>query len=420
MKHHSVNPDACTACTVCVVNCPVAAATSKFLGPKMTGPALERMRLSQTDIDPSLDYCSNCKTCDRSCPSGVPVSTLNMLARARQRERQPQKLRDYILSHSEQMAKLSSSLPGMASLTNLGMTIGKSLGTMDMMGLAGKAPLPAYATRTFYQSFKKIKQTPYQDKVVYYPGCFINYNEPQPGLDFIAVMQKNKIEVLVDPDFVCCGSPLVVNGYLKEARQNADQNIALLNTWMQKGYPIVTGCPSCSLMFKQEYRELFPDISADRNYESAIYDSMEYLLSLHEEERFNTEFASEARNFIYHAPCHLKVQSLGTPAVEVLSLIPGMKIESADAGCCGMSGCYGFKSDKYDIAMKVGGALFQRIRQANPDSAVSDCGICRLQITHGSGAKALHPITIVNDAYQAADTKNADTARTVVTAASVC
>lgn len=419
MKPHLVNPDACTACTVCIVNCPVAAATPKFLGPKMTGPALERLRLSQTDIDPSLDYCSNCKNCDRACPSGVPISTLNMLARARQRAQQPQKLCDYILSHSEQMAKLSGSLPGMASIANLGMAVGKSLGTMELMGLAGKAPLPAYAKRTFFQSYKKIKQTSYPDKVVFYPGCFVNYNEPQAGLDFIAVMQKNKIEVLVDPDFVCCGSPLVVNGYLEEVCENAGQNVLALNRWAQKGHPIITGCPSCALMLKQEYTELFPDLSANSKYAAAVYDMMEYLLTLHEEKRFNTELANDARKLIYHAPCHLKVQSFGTPAMEVLSLIPSLKIESADAGCCGMSGCYGFKSDTYDIAMKVGQALFQRIRQANPDGAVSDCGICCLQIAHGSGAKVSHPITVVKDAYQAAGSNHADAASTAIAVASL-
>ena len=30
----------------------------------------------------ALDYCSNCKNCDIACPSGVKISTLNMLARA--------------------------------------------------------------------------------------------------------------------------------------------------------------------------------------------------------------------------------------------------------------------------------------------------------------------------------------------------
>ena len=40
-----INPDKCIACTTCVVHCPVADATPKFLGPRMIGPAYERFRL---------------------------------------------------------------------------------------------------------------------------------------------------------------------------------------------------------------------------------------------------------------------------------------------------------------------------------------------------------------------------------------
>ena len=78
MTKHLIDPDKCTACTVCVANCPVTAATREFRGPKMTGPAFERMRKLTDGDDVMLDYCSNCKNCDMSCPSGVPVSTLNI------------------------------------------------------------------------------------------------------------------------------------------------------------------------------------------------------------------------------------------------------------------------------------------------------------------------------------------------------
>ena len=57
-----INPDKCIACTTCVVHCPVAEATPKFLGPRMIGPAYERFRLLGLTEDPSLHYCANCKT----------------------------------------------------------------------------------------------------------------------------------------------------------------------------------------------------------------------------------------------------------------------------------------------------------------------------------------------------------------------
>ena len=66
-----INPDKCIACTTCVVHCPVAEATPKFLGPRMIGPAYERFRLLGLTEDPSLHYCANCKNCDISCPHAL-------------------------------------------------------------------------------------------------------------------------------------------------------------------------------------------------------------------------------------------------------------------------------------------------------------------------------------------------------------
>ncbi len=399
MSKHLINPDRCTACTSCIAQCPVTAATRKFRGPKMVGPALERMRLSQEDDEPSLDYCSNCKNCDISCPFGVPVSTLNMLARAKQYQKKKQSLRDHILSHGEQMAKMGELIPGMAAMTNLGMSIGRKLGLLDLVGIAGKAPLPAYASSSFMKQFKNLKQQSFPDKVVFFPGCFINYNDPQVGLDFVAVMQKNKIEVLVDEEFVCCGSPLVVNGYLDEARENAVKNTSRISQWIEQGYPIITCCTSCGLMLKQEYQELF-GLEAVAANAKHMFDAMEFLTLLADEGRLNTDFSPIEAETLYHAPCHLRAQGMGLPALEVLSLIPGLKIENADAGCCGISGNYGFKADKYDISMTVGKRLFDTIKQAGVETVACDCGTCRLQIQHGAQVKTAHPVSLLRQAYR--------------------
>ena len=100
-----INPDKCIACTTCVVHCPVAEATPKFLGPRMIGPAYERFRLLGLAEDPSLHYCANCKNCDISCPHDVPVSSINMLARAEQCKQQSPGLRDWVLAHGELQAR---------------------------------------------------------------------------------------------------------------------------------------------------------------------------------------------------------------------------------------------------------------------------------------------------------------------------
>lgn len=85
--------------------------------------------------------------------------------------------------------------------------------------------------------------------------------------------------------------------------------------------------------------------------------------------------------------------------MELLPLVPGIKIQEADAGCCGISGSYGFKADKNPIAMKVGAKLFAKIQDSHAELGVSECGTCRLQMENGSGVPAIHPLTVLRKAY---------------------
>ncbi|WP_196598070.1 anaerobic glycerol-3-phosphate dehydrogenase subunit C [Pectinatus frisingensis] len=398
-KQHAIDPDKCTACTICITACPVTAATRKFRGPKMTGPALTRLRKLVSDDDPMLDYCSNCKTCDLVCPSGVPISTLNMMAKNEYYKTHPRKSRaDDMLAHSEKMGKLITALPMGSTFAGMGMAIGKAFNMMNAMGITQNAKMPTYASESFISKFKKIKQTSYPRKVVFFSGCYINYNQPEVGVDLVKVYQKNEVEVAVDEKFVCCGSPMVSGGYIDDARINAAKNVKLLKGWVDKGYDIVTACTSCGLMLKQEYQELF-DFAGMADYAEHMYDSIEYLAKLNDEGKFNTDFVENSTKYIYHAPCHLKVQAIGRPSMELLPLIPGMQIEEADAGCCGISGSYGFKADKNEIAMKVGSKLFARIKNSHADLGVSECGTCRLQMENGSGVHAIHPLTVFRKAY---------------------
>ncbi len=391
--------DHCIACTSCVASCPVTAATKKFAGPKMVGPAHSRMQFAEEDIEKSLEFCSNCKNCEITCPSGVAVSTLNMLQRGAYYRKHAHSQRDDMLAHGERMAKLVRKLPFGVWGANLGMKIGKQLGIFKKIGIAGERDMPAYAPKSFLQLFPKIRQTPFEKKVVFFPGCFINDNAPEVGIAFVKVMQANHYEVLVDKKFTCCGSPLVVTGYLDEAKEHADRNTERILHWQSQGYPVVACCTSCSLMLKQEYHELFNEKEMVQAA-SSIYDSFEFLAMLAEKKELSLDFVASNHTYLYHAPCHLRAQGIGLPALEILHCIPGLQIENADAGCCGMSGNYGFKEDKYRISLQVGEKLFHRIEQSKSEKIVSDCGTCRLQIEHVTGRETCHPMQILAEAYE--------------------
>ena len=396
MKKHQYNPDSCIACTSCVAYCPVSAATRKFAGPKMLGPALERFRGGETNTDFSLDYCANCKNCDISCPSGVPISTLNMLARAKQYKNKRRSLLDWMMSHSDIMSKLASP---MAALSNFGMANPLTKLILKQVGITDTMSLPKYASKTFLSQFRALKQQSFPDKVVFFSGCFINYYAPEVGMDLVAVMQRNQLEVIVPEGLDCCGSPLVGKGYLDEAMEKGRKNIAALKNLIDQGIPVLTCCTSCGLMLKMEYQELM-DLDHMEKLAANTYDASEFLLERHEQGKLNLDLAPVAGRYIYHTPCHLRAQGIGRPSFDLLSMIPGFQIEAADAGCCGQSGTYGFEVAKHDIAMAIAEPVFQRIKEYRPDFIVSDCSGCRMQLSQGTGFPALHPLTILRQSYE--------------------
>ncbi len=387
-------PDACTACTFCVAHCPVAKATMKFRGPKLTGPAYERFRLLGFGDEASLEYCSNCKNCDISCPSGVPVATFNMLARAAYCREHPQSLRDWILAHSGDLGKLTAFAPAWA--LNFGMNNPVSRLAMHVLGIEKRAPLPSFGPLAARRALGKLQTNGKAEKTLaFFPGCFIRYYDPQTGLDLISVFEKAGYAVIVPEGFECCGLPMVAGGYAEDARDKARINTMELSRWTKRGIPVITACPSCALMLKHEYADLFPEENLD-NHAGDVIEASEFNMDLLRSGALELQHPGrENRRIAYHAPCHLRAQGAGRIGLDLLRMVPGVEAADMDAGCCGISGSYGFKREKYDIGMAVGADLFQALKTSRAPLSASECGTCRVQMRHGSGLPAVHPISVV-------------------------
>ena len=111
-------------------------------------------------------------------------------------------------------------------------------------------------------------------------------------------------------------------------------------------------------------------------------------------------------NAAYHTPCHLRTQKIGLPLVEILKKIPDFKIDVLDARCCGQSGSYGFKAEKYEISTKVGRQLSESLDVLKPDIALSECGPCQVRMHGGLGLPVAHPISILRRALDVPDPPN--------------
>jgi glycerol-3-phosphate dehydrogenase subunit C len=373
----------------------VARVTDKFAGPKQNGPDLERFRLeADAAVHPSISFCAGCKTCDVACPSGVNISAMNAKAKAEYVKLHGAPLRDQLLARVDLMGKAASIAPGVVNFFG-GIKPIRILGE-KLMGVSADMTLPQYASKTFYQLVKPRKIANSKQKVVYYPGCYVTYNTPEAGAALVEVLNHNGIEVAVE-SFKCCGLPLVANGLLDAARGNAESNVEKLIRYVDAGYQIVTSCPSCNLMLRREYQELL-GLDNDKLSDNII-DVFELLQSLNDRGQLNTNFNEVAKTLGYHQPCHLKAAGCGVPSKDILALVPGLRVIDLDAGCCGVSGSYGFKKEKYKISQEIGQQVFNTVTQINPEGLTTECGTCQLQLHHGTGLPVTHPIQLLAESY---------------------
>lgn len=391
--------DHCIKCNVCTSACPVAAVTDKFPGPKYVGPQAQRFRQEmQPSPDSSVDYCSGCRVCNQVCPTGVRIAELNARARAKIVAERGLPLRNWLIARSGLVGRLSSG--PQAPLVNFGLGFAPARWAIEqVLGIHRKAPLPAASTYTFRSWFKKRGAQPGKKQVVYFHGCSTEYYEPRVGKAAIAVLERNGFEVLI-PRQNCCGLPLLSNGAFDAAQKLHMQNVASLLPYVRRGIPVVGTSTSCTLTLKEEAPELLGLHSQDvRDVAAGTYDIFEFLRNLADDGQLDTNFRPIERELPYHPPCQLRAHRIGKPALDVLGLVPGLRLEESHADCCGIAGTYGLKKEKYQIGMDVGANLFAFVKGADSDLALCDSETCRWQISHGSGVPAKHPIEIMAEAY---------------------
>jgi glycerol-3-phosphate dehydrogenase subunit C len=408
--------DHCIKCNICTAACPVAAVTDKFPGPKYVGPQAQRFRHDAQPVpDDSVDYCSGCRVCNQVCPTGVRIAELNARARGQIVAERGLPLRNRLIARSELVGRLSCGPH--APLVNFGLSFKPARWLVDkVMKIHRDAPLPKSSTYSFRSWFKKRRPGPSAlspkpsarspqpealspKQVVYFHGCSTNYYEPRVGKAAVAVLERNGFEVIL-AEQNCCGLPLISNGDFAAARSNHEANVRKLLPYVRRGIPVVGTSTSCTLTLKEEAPEILglhgDDVMA---VAEGTYDIFEFLRDLAERGELNTEFRPVERELPYHPPCQYRAHRLGRPSLDVLALVPGLKLNESRADCCGIAGTYGLKTEKYQIAMDVGAGLFNFIRGSGADLALCDSETCRWQITHGTGVPSKHPIEILAEAY---------------------
>jgi glycerol-3-phosphate dehydrogenase subunit C len=331
------------------------------------------------------------------CPQDVKIAEINSQARAELWKTRRVPLRNQLIARPSVIGRLAAPVAPFANWSLRNRAVRELV--HRLVGIHRDAPMPSFAGRTFQRRVSKRAGRSDRPAVVYFHGCGTNWYEPRLGEMVVAVLEHNGYRVIV-PRQDCCGLPLQSNGIFDAARTYVRRLAKNLAPHARAGLPIVANSTSCSLMLQREAHEILGVDDDDLMVVGkATYDLCEFLLGLHERGELRTDFSPLPLTVPYHAPCQQRGHGIGKPALDLLALVPELRVIELDRECCGIAGTYGVKKEKYEIAMAVGAPLFADITATGAATVACDSETCRWQIAHATGTTAVHPVELLYRAY---------------------
>ena len=403
MTDHSMNIsennfEQCLKCTVCTVYCPVAAVKPEYPGPKQAGPDGERLRLKKPAFfDESLKYCLNCKRCEVACPHDVRIGDIIQSARIKYSTKKPG-LREMMLANTDFMGTVATT---MAPVVNASLGLKPVKAILDsVMKIDAHRTFPKYASQkfeTWYHRHTEADQAKYAHHVSFFHGCYINYNYPQLGKDFVRVMNALGYGVHLLDREKCCGVALISNGLIDQARHQAEINLDSVRKSAAKGMSVIGASSTCVFTMRDEYPHLLGIDNAD--VRNSINLATRFIFSLIDSGKAKIAFRPDYKlHLAYHTACHMEKMGWAIYSIEALRMIPGVKLTVLPSQCCGIAGTYGFKKENYPTSQAIGSTLFRKIEEIKPDYVVTDCETCKWQIEMSTSVSVKHPISILADA----------------------
>lgn len=390
-----VDVERCVRCGFCNSTCPTSQITY-FESHKARGRMIILQAVFEGVTNISLgnyqqlaSLCLNCKRCATICPARIPIPQIMI------------RIREAYIRGNPFLNNLNSLTTNVPLFCKIGSTLqllplGKNIVSLlqQVGGFDKRRTL-----RLFYPdqlpTFTRELGSKAKRRVVFFAGCHARWIEPYVGQSTADLLAALGVEVIA-PRTECCGLPSLTSGDTLKATKVMETNAAILIKYVRRGFDIVSSCPTCSLVLKQEAKEYCSskDVSLVADH---TYDLGEYIRDTLLDKLCTKGFSSRDSKIAYHQPCHLRAQNIGSPFSEVMRNALNLEVSELE-NCCGMAGLFGRKREHIDISLKIGSPLFKHILRIRPSKVLSDCPACREQITYATGIKTTHPAVLVKDA----------------------
>jgi Fe-S oxidoreductase len=330
-----------------------------------------------------MDLCVSCKACKSECPSQVDVASMKTEVLSQMGQKYGFSMRQRITGHIRPQLALASLAP---SLFNAVAGTRLARYAASLVGIDPRRNLPKVAKETFSKRFPRLPQGAGPVEVALFNDTWTEYQWPTIGEGAVRLFAAAGARVYL-PEVVCCGRPMLSEGLVDAARENARRNLDLLTPLLERGMPLVGLEPSCVSAMRDDYRKLLPGDERVEMLADATRLFEEALLEL--DAKLPLRGGSPV---LLHGHCHQKALVGTGPTEKALALAPGTEVTVVDSGCCGMAGLFGYEKEHYEVSMKMGERrLLPAVREAGESVVIAPGTSCREQIQGGAGRRAQHP-----------------------------
>ncbi len=231
----------------------------------------------------------------------------------------------------------------------------------------GRRRIPRLASRTALQRFGSIGRS-LENAVYLFVGCMMNYAYPEMIESTIRVLRSLGYSVVVPPEQLCCGTPVLSLGDVAQARRLAELNLRAF----AGDLPIIVPCASCAKTLKDEYRKLLGEKAEALS--RRVIGLSEFVAP-----RLDGRLTPLEKTALYHDPCHLRYgRDIAEEPREVLRRAARYLPSEGEDFCCGMGGL--FSVHHYGMASRIAERKVEAVRGVQADMMVTECPGCVLQL----------------------------------------
>ena len=338
------------------------------------------------------DHCTGCHNCYVPCPVNIDFGEVTLAIKELLVERKRSQFKIitwFVLSYLKRRGFKTNNFFRIL-LLNMGYTaqrMGHYLSRpftriLDILmpKISGilKSPLPRAGQKTVRDHFKmqgseifyafNNPKRAVKKSVVYFPGCGSERMFPEISMATLALLYRADMRVVLAPEYLCCGYPLLFNGKVKQAKMKSYENRVIFHRIAETvGYmdikDIIVSCGTCYEMLSKYHIE---NIFAN----GGIIDINEFIA------RENLYHGKKpGRPLIYHDPCHSPLKALGPE--ETFKHILG-EIPVDVPNCCGEGGTLALSTPEIsnELRSRKGSNIFKATGKKGKTEVLTTCPSC--------------------------------------------